>query len=121
MKKYIITIIAILCLSFIIAAITFESNAVGLNEVFKNPDDYIDDSGDNSGAIAIGNVIVWIVRTVGESIAVIMLMIIGIRYIIASAEEKAEYKQSMWPYILGAILIFAGSALTDLIYNAFNK
>lgn len=121
MKKYVITIIAILCLSFIIECIIFDSNAVGLNDVFSNPDSYIEDSADNSGAIAIGNVIVWIVRTVGESIAVIMLMLIGIRYIIGSAEEKAEYKQSMWPYILGAILIFSGAALTDLIYNAFNK
>lgn len=121
MKKYVVTIIVVLALSLIVSCIYFKSNAVGLNDVFKNPDSYIEDSGDNTGAIAIGNVIVFIVRTVGESIAVIMLMIIGIRYIIGSAEEKAEYKQSMWPYILGAILIFAGSALTDLIYNAFNK
>lgn len=66
-----------------------------------------------------GNIVVWVVRTVGEAIAVIMLLIIGIKYILGSVEEKAEYKQTMWPYILGAVLIFAGAAVTDIIYKAF--
>jgi len=62
---------------------------------------------------------VWLVRTIGESVAVVMMLIIGIKYILGSVEEKAEYKQTMWPYILGAVLIFAGAALTDIIYKAF--
>lgn len=61
----------------------------------------------------------WLVRTIGESVAVVMMLIIGIKYILGSVEEKAEYKQTMWPYILGAVLIFAGAALTDIIYKAF--
>ena len=48
-----------------------------------------------------------------------MLLIIGIKYILGSVEEKAEYKQTMWPYVLGAVLIFAGAAVTDIIYKAF--
>lgn len=67
----------------------------------------------------IANIIVWLVRTIGESVAVLMVLIIGIKYILGSVEEKAEYKQTMWPYILGAVLIFAGAALTDIIYKAF--
>ncbi|MCI8519435.1 MAG: hypothetical protein HFJ51_05120 [Clostridia bacterium] len=67
----------------------------------------------------IANIIVWLVRTIGESVAVVMVLIIGIKYILGSVEEKAEYKQTMWPYILGAVLIFAGAALTDIIYKAF--
>ena len=61
----------------------------------------------------------WLVRTIGESVAVVMMLIIGIKYVLGSVEEKAEYKQTMWPYILGAVLIFAGAALTDIIYKAF--
>lgn len=119
MKKYIIALISILCLSFIIASFVYETNAVGL-EIIDNPDNYVQSNEDNSAAINIGNIIVWVVRTVGQAIAVVMLLIIGIRYILGSVEEKAEYKQSMWPYIIGAVLIFAGASLTDVIYKAFN-
>lgn len=119
-KKYIIIIISILCLSLILTGCICKSNAaIGLDEL-KDPDSFAQTSGDQSGVIKIGNVIVWLVRTVGESIAVIMLMVIGIKYVLGSVEEKAEYKQSMWPYVLGAVLIFAGAALTDIIYKAFN-
>ena len=119
MKKYTIAIITIFCLSIIVSCLMYESNAVGLNAL-QNPSSYIKSSGDDTAAVEIGNIIIWLVRTIGEAIAVIMLIIIGIKYLMGSVEEKAEYKQSMWPYILGAILIFAGSAITELIYNAFN-
>ena len=48
-----------------------------------------------------------------------MLTIIGVRYIMGSVQEKAEYKQTMWPYVIGAVLIFAGTTLVDIIYRAF--
>lgn len=119
MKKYIVAIITVLIITFILGCFIYKTNAVGLGTI-TNPDDYIQSSEDNQGVIRIGNVIVWIVRTVGQSIAVVMLLIIGIKYILGSVEEKAEYKQSMWPYIIGAIMIFAGASLTDIIYKAFN-
>lgn len=119
-KKYIIIIISILCLSLILTGCTYKSSAMGLDAVAKDASSFAKTEENNSAAIQIGNVIVWLVRTVGESIAVIMLIVIGIKYVLGSVEEKAEYKQSMWPYVLGAVLIFAGSALTDIIYKAFN-
>ena len=120
MKKTVIITITVLCIIFTITGCLSKTYAIGLDKVQGNPDAYAQTGGDNAGAIAIGNVIVWLVRTVGEAIAVVMLLILGIKYILGSVEEKAEYKQSMWPYVLGAILIFAGAALTDIIYQAFN-
>lgn len=119
MRKYILVIISILCLSLVLSSFVYKTNATGL-DILQNPDAYKQNNDDNSGAIDIANIVVWLVRTVGESIAVVMLLIIGIKYILGSVEEKAEYKKSLWPYILGAVLIFAGSALTNVIYQAFN-
>ena len=119
MRKYILVIMSILCLSLILSCFVCKSNATGL-DILQNPDSYKQNNDDNSGAVEIGNIVVWLVRTVGEAIAVIMLLIIGIKYLLGSVEEKAEYKQSMWPYVLGAVLIFAGAALTNVIYKAFN-
>lgn len=121
MKKAVISIIVVLFIIFAITTCFSKTYALGLNKVQMNPDAYVREGEDSRGAIAIGNVIVWLVRTVGEAIAVVMLLVLGIKYILGSVEEKAEYKQSMWPYVLGAILIFAGAALTDIIYKAFNN
>ena len=34
-----------------------------------------------------------------------------------SASEKAEYKKTMIPYIVGAVLIFAASTLANMAYQ----
>lgn len=63
-------------------------------------------------------------QTVGIVVAVVILLILGIKYMIGSAEEKAEYKKTMIPYIVGAILIFASTTIVNVVYNmadAFNK
>ena len=34
-----------------------------------------------------------------------------------STDEKAEYKKSMLPYVIGAVLVFAASSIASVIYN----
>ena len=67
----------------------------------------------------LGNNIVGVLRTVGIVLSVVVLVIIGIKYMMGSPEEKSEYKKSMMPYIIGAALIFAASVFADVIYGFF--
>lgn len=69
----------------------------------------------------VGNNIVTIIQVVGIVIAVIVLLVIGIKYMMGSASEKAEYKKTMIPYIVGAILIFAAATIANAIYNFVSK
>lgn len=57
------------------------------------------------------------VQVVGSFAAVIVLIVVGIRYMTGSVEEKAEYKKTMIPYIVGALLVFAASNIVAIIYN----
>ena len=43
------------------------------------------------------------------------LLILGIKYMLGSASEKAEYKKSMLPYIIGAFLLFSASIIVNII------
>ena len=61
-----------------------------------------------------------ILQTVGVVAAVVILMVLGIKYMMGSAEEKAEYKKTMIPYIVGAILIFGASTIANMVYNFAN-
>ena len=67
----------------------------------------------------VGNSIIGILQVVGIVLSVVILIVLGIKYMMGSAEEKAEYKKTMMPYVVGAALIFAASALAQVIYRFF--
>ena len=57
-------------------------------------------------AISIGNKIIGVLQLFGSILSVIVLIVLGIKYMLGSVEERAQYKESMMPYIIGAVLIF---------------
>lgn len=63
------------------------------------------------------NMVLGYIQTIGSIISVIVLTIIGIKYIIGSVEEKAEYKKTLIPYFIGAVLLFAGANIVQIIYD----
>lgn len=65
----------------------------------------------------MGNQIIGIITTVGVVVAVVVLLVLGIKYMMGSASEKAEYKKTMIPYLVGAILIFGASAITKVVVS----
>lgn len=73
-----------------------------------NPYEYTPNStseGDKK-LLTIGNDIIGPIQLIGSVVSVIAIIIIGIRYMIGSVEEKAQYKETMMPYLIGAVLVF---------------
>lgn len=64
--------------------------------------------------------IINVVSIVGSAAAIVTLIILGIKYMMGSAEEKAEYKKTLLPYIIGAAMVFGASIFTGVIYNFMN-
>lgn len=60
-------------------------------------------------------------QVVGTVVSVIALLIIGLRYMFSSLEEKAEMKGVIGYYILGAVLVFATSTVLGLVYNVISN
>ena len=80
----------------------------------------IDTNSKNSGtqqSAQIGGLIVGIVQTVGTIVAVVVVVILGIKYMTGSTEEKAEYKKTMLPYFVGAIVLFLGVTIVRVIFS----
>lgn len=61
-----------------------------------------------------GNVLGWI-RIIGMLVAVIALVVIGIKYIFGSVEGKAEYKKTIFPYLIGCFMLMAISIIVGFI------
>lgn len=61
--------------------------------------------------------ILGIIQVVGTVVSVAILIVIGIKYMTGSIEERAEYKQSLKPYLIGAFLLFTGTLVPQFIYK----
>ena len=69
----------------------------------------------------IGGKITGFIQVLGSVLSIAALVIFGIKYMFGSAAEKADYKKTMIPYIVGCIMVFACSALPKVIYNIASK
>lgn len=69
-----------------------------------------------SGLKGIGNYVVSIITTIGIVVSVIVIAVIGIKYMLGSAGERAEYKKTLLPYLIGAALTFGASTFAQIIY-----
>ena len=74
----------------------------GLDDVIQDEKDALDS-------------VLSIIQVVGISVATIMLIVLGIKYIVASASERAEIKKHAVVYVTGAILMFGASAIVTII------
>ena len=73
---------------------------------------------DMSGGVAnAGGKIIYIIQYVGYTIAILVLLIIGIQYMISSPNEKADIKSRLIPYAIGAIILFGGVSIVSLVYD----
>ena len=70
-----------------------------------------------SSSTKLANKIIGGLQAIGSIVSVASLLLIAIKYMLGSAEEKSEYKTSMIPYLVGAILVFCASNIVGAIYN----
>lgn len=49
----------------------------------------------------------------------ILIAILGIKYMMGSLEEKAQYQKSMVPLIIGIIVVMGATFIAKLLFDAF--
>lgn len=57
------------------------------------------------------------ISIIGFAAGVVTIAIIGIRYLYASPDGKADLKKQMMPYFVGAILLTSGGILAKMIID----
>ena len=62
-----------------------------------------------------------IVSTIGAGISIIMLIVIGIKYVSNSAEAKADAKKDLPGYVIGAVILFGVTGLLKLLQTKIEK
>ena len=69
----------------------------------------------DTGITKIGSNILSILTTIGIVISVLVITGLGIKYITGSAEEKAEYKKSFIPLLVGMVLLLSASVIAKFL------
>lgn len=77
-----------------------------------------DTSGNTAGKFSsILKTVLGIVQVIGVAVAIIMLIVLAIKYISAAPGDKAEIKKHAVVYIVGAVVLFGASGLLGIIKN----
>ena len=59
--------------------------------------------------------IISVTRIVAAAVAIVILMIIACKYILASAGDRADIKKYAVNYVIGAIILFGASGILSII------
>ena len=122
MKKITSKMLAILLISIIIiasficisAAEDFSAQNISPHNMWVNSSDTTGTSGTVN--VIIGTIIT-VVQIIGVGVAIIMLIVLAIKYISAAPGDKAEIKKHAVVYVVGAIVLFAASGILGIIKN----
>lgn len=56
-------------------------------------------------------------RNISAIVAVLVITILGIKYMIGSTEERAEYKKSFIPLIVGVVVVVAAASIASALFS----
>ena len=63
----------------------------------------------------VAGIVIYIIQIIAFAAAVIMLMFVGIKFLTASPEGKAEIKKTAVIYVVGAVLLFAAGGILTIL------
>ena len=114
-------VMAVVLLAVMIVASAFTTVDATMSFGNIDTDSVVNGAQDTSGAASSINRIVGsvltIVQVVGCGVAVIMLIVLAIKYISAAPGDKADIKKHAVVYVVGAVVLFAASGILQIVKN----
>lgn len=83
-----------------------------------NPNDYNPNNSNDEVPEKFTNmvgIIATTIQTIGVILSVIVIGLLGIKYMTGSVEERADYKKSMIPFLIGTVLIVAVGTIIRIV------
>lgn len=103
-------------LLLVVILITFTTNVFAAGSAI-NPGDLSATYGSDTELKSKAGKIMGMIRNVAAIASVIIIMILGVKYMLGSVEEKADYKKSFIPLIVGIILVLAATSIATFIFK----
>lgn len=108
-KKFMIVLILLICIITIISSVNAFAGSI---ETF-NEDKEI---GEVQNAIdKMGSTAITIIRIASVAIAIVMLLVIGMRYMVSAPGDRADIKKHLIAYVVGAFILFGVNGILTII------
>lgn len=113
----ILAITTLLIFAFVMPTFASTANYSSFDLTTENPANIkANDSTTASTAIGeMGEAILNMVQVVAMFVAIIMLIVLAIKYISAAPNDKAEIKKHAVVYIVGAVVLFGATGILQII------
>lgn len=122
MYKKIVSIIMIILLLNISMFYMNKSYASNISDIFQGAKNFMN-AGNNgtqineNQLIDTSNTVYNILLVLGMSVAAIIALILGIKFMIGSVEEKAQVKDQLVPFLIGCVVIFGAFGIWQIIVS----
>lgn len=120
-KISIILLIIVLMLSILIIIPTTKTYASTIDDTFKGADNFInkgDTSVINTSELKDASEFIYnTLLAIAMVAAVIIGIILGIKYMVSDSESKASVKETLIPYMVSCCVIFGAFTIWKLVVN----
>lgn len=72
---------------------------------------------DIQGVKDIASRVLGLIQAAAGIAAVVLIAVFGFKFIMGSANEKADYQKSFIPLIVGVAVVFAATSIAKLLFN----
>ena len=121
----------IICIVFVSILVTLfcVSSSYAVGDMFKKGKEFLEVEGSNDIDEVINtnelentsDYIYNVLLSIGIMVAIIVAMILGIQFMVASADEKAKVKEALLPFIVGCIVVFGSFTIWKIVVNMGNE
>lgn len=63
--------------------------------------------------------ILGFIRNIALIGGVVIIAVLGLKYMMGSLEEKSEYKKSMIPLVVGIVVVMSATTIAKLLFDTF--
>lgn len=113
-------IFAIIVMAIVMVCATTQLSfaAIDFNSVVTGVDNNI--AGDTTAATDLTKIagkVVGLIQIASAVAAVVLVAVFGFKFILGSANEKADYQKSFIPLIVGVVVVFAATSIAKLLFG----
>ena len=118
MKKS-IKIISILIMVMAMIMVAMPTFAVNAEQTLQNISGTTPTGTGANNVLTLVNTILGFLQWAAIIGGVVIITILGVKYMMGSLEEKAEYKKSMIPLIVGVVVVMGATSIAKLLFSTF--
>lgn len=117
MKKIVLMLLLVLIISLFIGTMNVYATDEGIDGIINGMANAskLTEANAGTGIAKTINDVIGLLQLAGTGISVIVVTMLGIKYLIASPSEKADTKKMIMPILIGCILLFGAVNLVALV------